>query len=83
MYVMEKNKKITFDPLPPVVYGCNMPVSDSSENIDMQLYNNDLKLSRINYDYYKKFSFRVDIERFHKKIRPILLAHVKQSCTLK
>ena len=79
----KKSKQLYFDPLPPVVFGCNLSSYDSSENIDMQLYNNDLKLSRINYDLCKKFSFRVDIERFHKKIRPILLAHIVQSRTLK
>ena len=74
-------KKVKIIQKPTVVFG--IPLSDSSENIDMQLYNKDLKLSRINYDLCKKFSFRADIERFDNKIGPILLAHVIKSRTLK
>ena len=67
-------KKVTFSLLAPIEFGismCNQP-----ENIDIQLYNNDLKLSRINDDLCKKISFRADIERFNCKIGPILAAHV-------
>ena len=70
-------KKVTFSLLAPIEFGismCNQP-----ENIDIQLYNNDLKLSRINDDLCKKLSFRADIERFHCKILPILAAHVKKA----
>ena len=73
-------KKVTFSLLAPIEFGISM--CDQGENVDMQLYNNDLKLSRINDDLCKKLSFRADIERFNRKIRPILVVHVNKAKAL-